>query len=295
MTEFKCLNYVHSFAKLFFLDSQRRRRNMLRLGSTGRFPWGGSLAPSWPRSRSTRWQSAPCMFSFFAPKPRLEPAKSCKDVLNRRENLNRQEESLGVASVIIWEWPWSSMVEGYVHGDANILLGSLKRWLPMNHRQLPELLEIELPRRKQHDQRYTQNPIIWKFLDETVRELSVDGKRIRMDYVGDSNEPAHKNHEYASTWFLRATIRVPPGRIFEDVLGDQTTRQTTSLQAASLQAAHICIRARLRALARSPSRDDCSLQTAASFSTGNAAGMAGWICPLRGWASRSRADQSWMQ
>ena len=30
-----------------------------------------------------------------------------------------------------------------MHGDANIWLGSLKRWLPMNHRELPELLEIE--------------------------------------------------------------------------------------------------------------------------------------------------------
>ena len=25
----------------------------------------------------------------------------------------------------------TTLVEGYVHGDANILLGSLKRWLPM--------------------------------------------------------------------------------------------------------------------------------------------------------------------
>ena len=41
------------------------------------------------------------------------------------------------------------------------------------------------------------------------------------------------NHEYASTWFLRATLRLPPGRKFEDVLEDQKTRQTTSLQAAS--------------------------------------------------------------
>ena len=54
-------------------------------------------------------------------------------------------------------------------------LVSLKRWLPMNHRELPELLEIEfeaiLPGRNQHDQRYTQHPIIRNFLDETVREF----------------------------------------------------------------------------------------------------------------------------
>ena len=53
-------------------------------------------------------------------------------------------------------------------------LVSLKRWLPMNHRELPELLAIEfeaiLPGRKQQDQRYTQHRIIRKFLDETVGE-----------------------------------------------------------------------------------------------------------------------------
>ena len=27
----------------------------------------------------------------------------------------------------------TTLVEGYVHGNANILLGSLKRWLPMNY------------------------------------------------------------------------------------------------------------------------------------------------------------------
>ena len=101
----------------------------------------------------------------------------------------------------------------------------------MNHLELPELLEIEfeaiLPGRNQHDQRYTQHPIIRNFLDETVREWSVDGKRIRVDYVGNSEEPAHKNHEYASTWFLRATVRLPPGRKFEDVL-DFSGRATNS-------------------------------------------------------------------
>ena len=78
-----------------------------------------------------------------------------------------------------------TLVEGYVHGDANIRLGSLKRWLPMNHRELPELLEIEfaaiLPERKQHDQRYTQHPIIRKNFNESVRERSVNVKRIRVD------------------------------------------------------------------------------------------------------------------
>ena len=69
------------------------------------------------------------------------------------------------------------LVEGYVHGNANIQLSSPKLWLPKNHREvklreLSELLEIKfeviLPWRKQHDQRYTQYPII----EETVRKLS---------------------------------------------------------------------------------------------------------------------------
>ena len=81
------------------------------------------------------------------------------------------EECLGVASVITFACSHISrldfemtLIEGYVHGNANILLGSLKRWLPMNHQELPELLEIKfeaiLPGRNQHHQLYTQHPII---------------------------------------------------------------------------------------------------------------------------------------
>ena len=32
-----------------------------------------------------------------------------------------------------------------------------------------------------------------------MREWSLDGKRILVDYVGNSEEPAHQSHEYAST------------------------------------------------------------------------------------------------
>ena len=149
----------------------------------------------------------------------------------------------------------------------------------MNHRKLPELLEIEfeaiLPGRNQHDQRYTQHPIIRNFLDETVREWSVDGKRIRVDYVGNSEEAAHKNNEYASTWFLRATlatwskIRKCAGR--PEDRPDNVVASCVLYRICMLR----CIRARFREPAPSPSRDDCSRQTAASFSPGNAAGMAG--------------------
>ena len=51
-----------------------------------------------------------------------------------------------------WKWPWSTAMcmAMQIFG-----LVSLKRWLPMNHRELPEFLEIEfeaiLPGRKQRD------------------------------------------------------------------------------------------------------------------------------------------------
>ena len=130
------------------------------------------------------WQwSTMCM--VFCSKARLEPAKSWKDVLSFRKNWQR--ECLGVASVITFASSHISrspadlgmtLVEGYVHSDANILFGSLKRWLPKNHWELPELLEIEfeaiLPGRKQLDQRYTKHPVIRKnFSTKPVRGMSL--------------------------------------------------------------------------------------------------------------------------
>ena len=91
---------------------------------------------------------------FFLAEARWEPAKSWNKELNSRKN--RQEQCLGVASVItcacfhifrIQIGLGMTLVEGYVHGYANIPLGSLKAWLPMNHRRFPEvgpeLVEIE--------------------------------------------------------------------------------------------------------------------------------------------------------
>ena len=140
---------------------------------------------------------------FLAPKPNWNLTNlgtSWKDVLDSRKN--QQEECLGVASVITFACSHISrldlgmiLIEGYVHGYANILFGSLKRWLPMNHRELPELLEIEfeaiLPGRKQHDQRNKQHPIIRNFLDETVREWSVDRKR---SISADAKELTRSEH-----------------------------------------------------------------------------------------------------
>ena len=111
-------------------------------------------------------------------------------------------------SYISWFPYWIWLVEGYVHGYANIQLGSLKHWLPMNHRELPELLEIEfeaiLPGlidlgRKQHNQLYTQHPIIRNFPKETVRELLGGRQQIQVHYVVNSGNPAHKNQKYANT------------------------------------------------------------------------------------------------
>ena len=133
---------------------------------------------------------------FFRAKARLEPNKSWKDVLDSRKT--RQEECLGVASVITFACSHISrsdfemtLIEGYVHGDANIRLGSLKRWLPMNHLELPELLEIKfeaiLPGRNQHDQRYTQHPIIRNFLDETVREFGAGCRLAKQSCIHSSS------------------------------------------------------------------------------------------------------------
>ena len=93
-------------------------------------------------------------------KARLAPAKNWKDVLQCREN--RQKECIGVASVISrlitfacsdFAGPDSGpiLVEGYVHGNEPIRLGSLKRGLPMNHAALPKLLEITFEAISEHN------------------------------------------------------------------------------------------------------------------------------------------------
>ena len=62
---------------------------------------------------------------FFRAKARLEPDKSWKDVLDSRKN--RQEECLGVASVINLHISRSflemALFDSYVHGNSNIRLG----------------------------------------------------------------------------------------------------------------------------------------------------------------------------
>ena len=89
-----------------------------------------------------------CVWSFRA-KAQLAPAKTWRDVLQSREN--RQKECIGVSSVVTFACSdfagtdsGSILVEGDVHGEKPIRLHSLKRWLRMNHADLTELLEITL-------------------------------------------------------------------------------------------------------------------------------------------------------
>ena len=151
---------------------------------------------------------------FFRTKARLSPAKTWKDVMHSREN--RQKECIDAASditfacydIIAGPDLGTTSIEGYVHGDVPIRLGLLKRWLPINHPDLPELLELAfeaiLPGRKQHNQRYTKHPTILKFLAMTTTMPLDTSKRLLVDFCGTCEEPVHENHERANTWFLRA-------------------------------------------------------------------------------------------
>ena len=153
-------------------------------------PWGGSLPLSWPRSRSMQWQSAPCMtvkyhvYGFL-----LQSSIGTCQILEGCAEFSKKltERMPGrcfchyfckLPHLQIAGRLGNDLVEGYVHSDANILFGSLKRWLPKNHWELPELLEIEfeaiLPGRKQLDQRYTKHPVIRKnFSTKPVRGMSL--------------------------------------------------------------------------------------------------------------------------
>ena len=90
----------------------------------------------------------------------------------------------------------------------------------MNHRELPELLEIEfeavLPGRKQDDQLYTQYPIIRNFLEETVRERSVVGKRILVDYL-ETAKNLHKTTMNKLTYAFCATVGLPQCHLVENL------------------------------------------------------------------------------
>ena len=81
-------------------------------------------------------------------KARLLPAKTWRGVLHSRKN--SQKECIDAASDITFACYYiiaglelgTTSIEGYVHGDVPIWLGLLKLWLPINHPDLPELLDI---------------------------------------------------------------------------------------------------------------------------------------------------------
>ena len=179
---------------------------------------------------------------FFRAKARLAPGKSWKDVLDSRRS--HQEKCIGFTTVITFACAdmfgpdlGTTSIEGYVHGDKNIRLDSLKLWLPINCPDLSELLAISfeamVPGRNQHDQLYTKHPIIQKFLAETTTTPSDTSKRLRVDFCGSIKERAHDNLEQANTWFLRARVCLSAGQNFAEVLKGIEQRRVTSLQAAT--------------------------------------------------------------
>ena len=138
-------------------------------GSTSEFWWQGCVPWFCPRRRSAGWKNAQWIYIVFPHLSKLGRMQSCE---------NRQKECTGVAPVITFacsnfagQDSRSILVKNYVHGYEHILLGSLKSRLPINHDNLPKLLEITfkviLQGRQQHNQWYTKDPTILKFLAET--------------------------------------------------------------------------------------------------------------------------------
>ena len=109
------------------------------------------------------------------------------------------------------------------------------------------------------------------------------GKWIRVDHVGNSEELTHR--KLLETMNMQARgFCVRPFACHHSLAIRRCAgipKDTPDNFVASCVLYHLCmlrcIKASLRAPPRSPSKDDCSLQTAASFSTRNAgaAGIAG--------------------
>ena len=118
------------------------------------------------------------------------------------------------------------LVEGYVHGNANIQLSSPKLWLLKNHREvklreLSELLEIEFGSYCPEENNTTSDthsiPLFRKLWENCQGLLTDFG-----GYVGNSKETAHKNHVQTinkqTHGICMLQFACKPGWIFEDVL-----------------------------------------------------------------------------
>ena len=200
----------------------------------------------------------------FRDKARLSADKSWKEVLNSQKNwcpISLILHALTFMGRICWHPPLRGVlmaIKIFCMDPSNPGC----QWTAQGSQigQALEALSNLLPGRKPYNQRYIQQPAICKF-------LIVDGNGLQVDFICLSKKPQDENHKYATTWFLCARFRLPPGRIssFADkVLEDQRQRQTTSLRAASY-IAHACTDA-----LGLDSKHPCTLsrQTNASFSTG---------------------------
>ena len=93
-----------------------------------------------PRWRSARWKFAQCL--VFSLQSLIVACQTWEDVLHYLENSQNlaQKECIDTASdmmfacydIIAGPDLGTTLIEGYVHGNVPILLGSLKHWLPGN-------------------------------------------------------------------------------------------------------------------------------------------------------------------
>ena len=148
----------------------------------------------------------------------------------------------------------TASVVGYVDGDENIRLSLLKHWLPINHPDLHELLEISfeamLQGRNQDDRRIGpgiqkafrySNILGWNNDAEGYQQqasVNVSECSAETDLENDVSE----NLERANTWFSRVGVRLSTGKNLGDMLkgmlrhkatpGDVVARMLAGLQTA---------------------------------------------------------------
>ena len=126
----KYLNQVHSFKKL-----ASGMQNVFALLDR-QILMTRQLSSILPKMQACKMKIGTAR--FFSAKARLAPAKTWKDVLHSQEN--RRKECIEAASDITFacyniagQDLGTTSINCYVHVDVPTWLGSLVRWLPMNH------------------------------------------------------------------------------------------------------------------------------------------------------------------